>query len=62
MDSIKLGGQPGEEAQCFANSSDDMALAQIVSGDVGSAQKHEALQGRVSRHGLVPNRYEESAI
>src|SRR4029450_7915086 len=53
MDSVKLGREPHEEAQGFPDGSYDVAIAQVVPRDVGFAQKHKALEGRVPTHTLI---------
>jgi hypothetical protein len=53
MDSVKPGREPHEEAQGFADRSYDVAIAQVVPRDVGFAQKHKALEGRVPTHTLI---------
>src|SRR5262245_17725844 len=53
VDSLKLGGQPHQKAQGFTDGSYDVVVPQIVSRNIGFAQKHKALQGRVPTHTLI---------
>jgi hypothetical protein len=53
VDPVKLGREPHEEAQGLTDSSYNVAFAQVVPRDVGFAQKHKALEGRVPTHTLI---------
>ena len=53
VDPVKLGREPHEEAQGLTDGSYHVAFAQVVPRDVGFAQKHKALEGRVPTHTLI---------